>query len=244
MGTLQGIKALFASFTAFPVKEESTHMEAANYLPLVPLIGSVTGLLVATVVGVFRLIFPAVIAGILGLGFLVYVNGLRYTSGLIGFGKGSTHKGFLEEKNTMSNGNAGGFVLTFVVLLATALSIANLDPLLYFQDIIVAETSAKFAMVALAWMGRSVAGESVSFVEKMRGSRRGVRIVSSLTISLAIGVFVLSSAGLFVVLIGFLTAIMLTWLAGRSFGGVTQAVFWAANDISRLTCLLAIMAIS
>ena len=243
MGTLQGIKALFASFTAVPVKQESTIAEAANYLPLVPLIGSVKGVLTATAVGVFRLVFPAIIAGVLGLGFLIYVSGPRYTNGLLELGKGSTYKGLLEEKNTKSNGNAGGFVLTFVVLLATALSITNLDPLLYFQDIIVVETSAKLAMVTLAWRGRSVAGESVSFVEEMHGNRRGVRILSSLTISLAIGVVVLSSTGLVVVLVGFLTAIMLAWLAGRSFGGVTQTVFWAANDISRLTCLLAIMAI-
>jgi len=244
LGTLQGIKALFASFTAFPVKEEITLTEAANYLPLVPLIGSVTGVLEAAVVGVFRLIFPAVITGILGLGFLVYVNGIRYTSGLIGFGKGQLHRGFSKENTVMHSGNAGGFVLAFVVLTATTLSIANLSPLSYFQDIIVVETSAKLAMVVVAWMGRPAPGESVLFGEKMHGSRRGVRIASSLAISLAIGVLLIGYGGLVVVLAGFLTAITLAWLSIRSPGGVTEAAFWAANDISRMTCLLVVVVIS
>ena len=244
MGTLQGIKALFASFTAFPIKsDQNTLAEAANYLPLVPLIGSVIGLLTATLVGVFRLIFPAIIAGILGLGFLLYINGLRHTSGLMEFGNGPMHKGSLKEK-TMRNGNAGGFVLAFIVLASTALSIANLGALRYFQDIIVAETSARLAIVALAWIGKPASGENIPFVEKMHGSRRGPRITFSLAISLAIGVLVIGLGGLIVVLVGFLTPIILAWLASKSFGGVTGAAFWAANDISRMTCLLTILAIS
>ena len=83
MGNLQGIRALVESFTAFPVKHENTLVEVPNYLPPVPLIGYVTGLVMETVVGIYRFMFrAAVITGILRLGFLVYVNGVRYTIGV------------------------------------------------------------------------------------------------------------------------------------------------------------------
>jgi len=46
------------------------------------------------------------------------------------------------------------------------------------------------------------------------------------------------------VLVGFFTALALMWISKRNFRGVTGDVFGATNDISRLTSLLAVLAIS
>lgn len=249
MGVLKGIKSLFAFFTVIPLKsDESTLAEAANYMPLAPLIGAVIGLLVGIILGIFRLVFPTIVAGVLAFGFLLYITGLHHTDGLIDFGDGLMANGppakKIQAMQDMNTGT-GGFALGLVVLAATALSIANLGALRFLQDLIVVEISAKFAMVTLAWMGKSAAaGMNVAFVEKMRGNRRGMRMGSSLAISIVLALVISGLAGIFIVLIGFLTAIFMTWVSRRNFGGVTGDVFGATNDIARLTSLLAILAIS
>ncbi|MCS4538620.1 MAG: adenosylcobinamide-GDP ribazoletransferase [Thaumarchaeota archaeon] len=249
MGALKGIKSLFAFFTVIPIKsDESTLTEAANYMPLAPLIGAVIGLLAGIVLGVFRLIFPTMIAGILAFGFLLYITGLHHTDGLIDFGDGLMYNGSPKEKIAAmhdKNTGVGGFALGFVILAATALSIPYLGALTFLQDLIVVEISAKFAMVTLAWIGKSAApGMNVSFIEKMRGDKRGVRLASSLTISIVLAILITGLTGILIVLVGFLTTIFLTWVSNRNFGGITGDVFGATNDISRLTSLLAILAIS
>jgi adenosylcobinamide-GDP ribazoletransferase len=249
LGALRGIKALVTFFTVIPIKSDHRALaEAANYMPLIPLIGAAIGLLAGTVFVIFRMIFPTMIAGILVFGLLLYITGLHHTDGLIDFGDGLMYKGSTKEKVAAmhdKNTGVGGFALGFIVLAATALSISNLGALRFLQDLIVVETSAKFAMVALAWAGKSAAaGMNLPFIEKMRGDKRTMRLVSSLTISIALAVLSVGLAGILVVLVGFLTAIFLTWISKRNFGGITGDVFGATNDISRLTSLLAILAIT
>lgn len=246
---LRSIKALVAFFTVIPIKsDQKTLAGAANYMPLVPLIGAAIGLLAGIVFGIFRSLFPTMIAGILVFGFLLYITGLHHTDGLIDFGDGLMYKGSAKEKIAAmhdKNTGAGGFALGFIILAATALSISNLGSLRYLQDLIVVETSAKFAMVALAWTGKSAAtGMNVPFIEKMHDDKRTVRLVSSLAISITIAVLSIGLGGMLVVLVGFFTALALMWISKRNFRGVTGDVFGATNDISRLTSLLAVLAIS
>ena len=249
MGIISGIRALLAFFTNLPVKsDDNTLNEAAVYMPLAPLIGALIGLVSSIAFGIFRLFFPAIVAGMLALGAILLITGLHHTGGLIGFGAGLAANGTPEKKIDMmhdANKGVGGFILAFVVLMTTSLSISNLAPDRFVQDIIVVEMSAKLAMVNLAWIGKpALQAASSPFIEKMRGRRRRLRIFGSVAISLLVSVLVSGLPGASILLIGLLSSIFVAWISGRRFGGITGDAFGAANDIGRMVALLGVLAIT
>lgn len=249
MSIFSGVKSLFTIFTNLPLKpDDNTLNEAAVYMPLAPLIGAVIGLISAIAFGIFRLFFPAIVAGVIGLGVILLITGLHHTDGLIDFGDGLAASGTQDEKigvmNDASKG-VGGFILALVVLTTTSLSMSNLGANRFVQDIIVAEVTAKLAMVNLAWIGRpALQTPSISFIEKMRGKKRRLRMLASLLISLLVVVLVSGLAGAFILLLGILSSIFVAWISARHFGGVTGDVFGASNDIGRMVALLGILSIT
>lgn len=62
--------------------------QAAPYMPLFPLIGAATGLIAGAVVWGLELVLPQLVAGMIGLGILILINGAQHVDGLLDFGDG------------------------------------------------------------------------------------------------------------------------------------------------------------
>jgi adenosylcobinamide-GDP ribazoletransferase len=245
LGFLGGIRALTSFFTIIPTGRYSL-TEAANYMPLSPLIGMLIGLSAGLISWLLMQVFTNLISGMLTLGFLLFLTGLHHTDGLLDFGDGLMCQGSPERKiEAMRNGKrgTGGLTLGLVTLMTTALAISYIEAHSIIQSLIIAEVSAKQGMVVLAWTGKSAhQGLNTCFIDAMHGKNRVFRLTISFTLSLAVVVPLLGLTGVIALLIGSITALVILWVSNRHFGGLTGDVFGATNDLGRLTSLLTLLA--
>lgn len=246
MGILRGIRALTSFFTIIPTSiDKKSLVEAANYMPLCPLIGALIGLSAGLLFWLLLQVFPNLIAGMLTLGFILLIVGLHHTDGLIDFGDGLMCQGSAQRKiEVMRDGKtgSGGLALGLVTLVTTAIAISYLEASHILQSLIVAEVSAKLGMVILAWTGRSVhQGLNTYFIDAMHGQYRILRLIASITLSLAVAVSLLWFTGVMALIIGSITALSIIWISNRHFGGLTGDIFGATNELARLTSLLTVL---
>ena len=249
MGFLRGVKGLLAFFTTIPVKAgEDSLNEAATYMPLAPLFGALIGLVAGVFLGLARIFLPPLVAGMLTLGFIILIEGIRHADGLLDFGDGVSLDGVPDkriEAMHIASVGTGGFMLGFMTLAVTALGISNLGASRFLQDLIVMEISAKLAMVSISWFGKPASQESsAQFIDRMRGKRRGLRLFASLMLSALLVVLVVGLAGIFVLLVGLLASVIIAWSSNRYFGGIVGDAFGAAHEIARMVSLVVILAIS
>jgi adenosylcobinamide-GDP ribazoletransferase len=218
--------------------------KAAAYMPFFPAIGAAVGLLVGLVVWILEFFLPRLIAGMIGLGFLLLINGVQHLDGLLDFGDGimfhGTRSGKLRVMRDPTTG-AGGLALGLVVLSTTAFSIAALPLRFIVVGVIAAEAAANFSMVFLTAISKPAhRGMGTLFVEAMH-ERRGLRISVSFIIFLAISLLTLSTLGLVVAVGATLTATLMATVCSRHLGGITGDVMGATNEISRTVSLLLIV---
>lgn len=222
--------------------------QAASYMPIFPLVGAIVGLLAGVFVWIVGLILSSTVAGMLGVGFILLVNGVQHTDGLLDFGDGLMCHGSREQKLRVMRDpqtGAGGISLGIVVLITTALSISGLERSTVIQSLAVSEAAAKFSMVYVAWAGKSAhRGMNTVFVDAMHGHRRNSKMAVSLIILLLVSAPLLHQTGLMVTLVTVLVTVILVVVADRNFGGVTGDVMGATNEISRLISLLTIIGAS
>jgi adenosylcobinamide-GDP ribazoletransferase len=136
---------------------------------------------------------------------------------------------------------AGGIGIGLITFITTALCIASLDRHLIVQILITSETAAKFAMVFMAWLGKSAReGLNVYVINAMHGKHRNLRLISSLLITLGFGLFT-GIVGVISIVASLLVAIVIVGVSNKCFGGLTGDVFGAGNELARLGSLLAIV---
>ena len=245
MGILSGLKNSIAFLTILPVgMDEDGIVQAASYMPLYPIIGAIIGLLAGIGVWLLRLILPQLISAAVGIGLLLLINGAQHMDGLLDFGDGvmfhGSRSGKLRVMRDPTTG-AGGFAVGSVVLLVTVFSIAAIPSTLIMAGLLVAEASAKFAMVLATAIGKSAhKGMSTIFVESMH-SRRGLRLGVSFGILITISYLALMSAGIIVVAGAAVTASVMVAVSNRNFGGLTGDVLGATNEIARASSLLLVL---
>lgn len=218
--------------------------QAASYMPLFPLIGAVTGLVAGAVVWVLQLVLPQLVAGTIGVGVLVLVNGAQHVDGLLDFGDGimfhGSPSGKLRVMRDPTTG-AGGFSLGLIILATVVFSIAALPPHLIVPGLIVSEAAAAFSMVLEAATGKSAhKGMNSIFVEAMH-HKRALRLALSFAIVLAISLLFLRTAGVPAIISVILTTLAMVIVANRHFGGLTGDVLGATNEISRAVALILIL---
>jgi adenosylcobinamide-GDP ribazoletransferase len=244
LSLLNGLKNSIAFLTILPVGMDRDGLrKAAYYMPIFPAIGAVIGLLVGLAVWILEFLLPKLIAGMLGLGLLLLINGVQHLDGLLDFGDGvmfhGTRGGKLRVMRDPTTG-AGGLALGLVVLSTTAFSIAALPFRFIVVGVVAAEAAANFSMVFLAGISKPAhRGMGTLFVEAML-ERRGLRLSVSFIILLAISILTLSTLGLVVAVGAILTATLMAAISSRHFGGVTGDVMGATNEISRVVSLLLI----
>jgi len=218
--------------------------QAASYMPLFPLISAVTGLVAGAVVWLLQLVLPQLVAGTIGLGMLILINGVQHVDGLLDFGDGvmfhGSPSGKLRVMRDPTTG-AGGLSLGLVVLATSAFSIASIPTRLIVPALIVSESAAGFSMVFAAATGKSAhKGMNSVFVEAMH-HKRALRLGLSCVIVLAISLLSLSFGGVLIVIGALLTALAMIIVSNRHFGGLTGDVLGATNEISRAVSLILVL---
>ena len=243
------IRNLVAFLTILPVGvDQDCLTDAAEYMPLFPLIGAFIGSLVGVFAWLLFQILPDLVVGMLTLALLLLITGLHHTDGLLDFGDGIMYQGPPEKKIEVMHDQrtgTGGLVLGIVILLTTAFSIVGLKRNVVIQSLIASEVSAKLAMVAGAWVGKSAhEGMNTLFVNDMHDKYRRLRLVVALAISFGIVLPLFGVAGFITVATGLMVSLIMVGVSGRHFGGVTGDVMGATNELARMSSLIVILAAS
>jgi adenosylcobinamide-GDP ribazoletransferase len=246
LGILRGFKNSLAFLTIIPVGMDNDGIaQSAAHMPLFPVVGSLIGLLAGGFVWALELVLPSMVVGILGVGFLLLVNGVQHMDGLLDFGDGLMCHGSRKRRLRVMRDpqtGAGGLSLGVVVLVGTAMSIASLQRVNLVPSLIASEAAAKFATVFEAWGSRAAhRGMSSLFVDAMHQGHGSSKLVGSLSILLLISVSLLRQLGLLVSLVAILVSTAFIAIANRVLGGITGDVMGATNEITRLVSLLTIL---
>jgi adenosylcobinamide-GDP ribazoletransferase len=249
------LKNLLSFLTVFPVTMDKDLLtDCARNMWAFPLIGAFLGLL-GGLFGVVAFRFlPGIVAGALVFALLLWMTGLHHTDGLLDFGDGVMAHGTKEHKiNVMHDQltGAGGLSLGVLTMLISALAFGYLgvrvgpnQVLLVLPAAIVIELCAKLSMVVAAWSGKSVhQGMNSPFLEAMHGKSGNLRLLAALVISIVFGLLFLRIAGIFIVLAAVITGFAMVGIANKHFGGVTGDVFGATNELTRLVCVVVLVAV-
>ena len=271
---LRVFRGLMAFLTAIPFKMDESFLDiSARYMFLFPVIGAIIGFLVGlyarftnnvlfflfgyinTIVfsGSYEVLFEFVAKGLasaMTVAFILVIIGLQHTDGLVDVGNAlGIRKASLKEKMDIAHvwtvTRTGAFfaiLVSFFTLLLIFLTNTNV----VIQSLIVAEVSAKLAMVTTAWQGTSPPqsleekrGKGRSFIDFMIKNNRLYAI--SLTISLAVSIALLGLSGVLAVASGMLVGGFMIIVGKQVFGGVNGDIFGATNEIARMVALFVLV---
>jgi adenosylcobinamide-GDP ribazoletransferase len=254
---IKQLKNLLSFLTIFPVAMDKDMLtDCANNMWGFPLIGAFIGLIAGAFGWVASLFLPLIVVGGLVLALLLLITGLHHTDGLLDFGDGVMVHGTPEHKIEVMHDQltgAGGLALGIMTMLISALAIGQLHgnvlliglrtPII-FVGIIVVEASAKLSMVVAAWAGKSVhEGMNSSFLQAMHGGKGDLRLIVAVLISFALAAPLLGWTGIFTVLAGIITGLIMVVIAHRNFNGVTGDVFGATNELTRMVCVIVLLVV-
>jgi len=267
-------RGLMAFLTAIPFRMDESFLDiSARYMFLFPAIGAIIGFLAGVYCyftshilfiifnaanalifsGAHQLFFEISAKGLasfMTIAFLLAVIGLQHTDGLVDVGNAlGIRKATLKEKMDIAHvwtvTRAGAF-FALIVFFSTFLLIFMTEANAIIQALIVAEVSAKLAMVTTAWQGTSPPtlledkrGKGRSFIEFMQ-KNHGLYAVS-LAISLVVGVGLFGLSGAVAVVAGTLVGGFMIVLGKHVFGGVNGDIFGATNEIARMVALLVLV---
>jgi adenosylcobinamide-GDP ribazoletransferase len=257
MKAIKAFRDVLSFLTIIPLaKNEEFIVSSADYMFLFPAAGALIGLLAAVYFEVCALLLPPLFAfaksivtflpetflaktciSAMTLSFLLVLTGLQHFDGLVDLGN-AIGLGKKEDKQAIAHAwtvTHKGAVLALAVELVAFLGLAFSNLSRMFGTIIVAEVSAKLAMVTTAWTGKpAYKGLGSFFVEKVRKRKRHV-IAYAFTATVAY--LILGVNGLWMVIVGFLSGIAMERLSTKVFGGVTGDGIGAANEVARAFAL-------
>jgi adenosylcobinamide-GDP ribazoletransferase len=268
-------RGLMAFLTSIPVKMDISFLDiAARYMYLFPLIGAIIGVLAglyarfantvlfllfgtintAIFSGAHEVLFDFVANGLasaMTIAFLLVVIGLQHTDGLVDVGNAlGIRKSSLKEKVDIAHEwtvTRTGAILAILVSFFTFLLIFLTKTDVIIQALIVAEVSAKLAMVTTGWQGTSPPPrfyenrweKGRSFIEHIK-KKHGLYVVS-LTISIAVSIALFGLGGVLAVVAGMLVGGVMIVVGKQVFGGVNGDIFGATNEIARMVALFVLV---
>ena len=264
-----------AFLTSIPVKMDESFLDiSARYMFLFPVIGTIIGVLTGayarftnTVLFLFsdtinNLIFSGAygvffdfiakgIAATMTIAFLLVIIGLQHTDGLVDVGNAlGIRKASLKEKVDIAHEwtvTKTGVVLTIFVTFFTFLLIFLTKTDVVIQAFIVAEVSAKLAMVTTGYQGTSPPPrfyenrweKGRNFIEHIK-HKHGLYVIS-LTISLIVSIPLLGFSGVLAIASGILVGGFMIFVGKQVFEGVNGDIFGATNEIARMVALLVLV---
>jgi adenosylcobinamide-GDP ribazoletransferase len=275
--TLRVFRGLMAFLTAIPVGVDESFLDiSARYMFLFPVIGTIIGFLAglyarftnnvlfllfgtinnAVFSGAHQVFFDFVAKGLasaMTIAFLLVVIGLQHTDGLVDVGNAlGIRKASLKEKVDIAHEwtvtRTGAFLailvsfFTFLLIFLTRMDVV-------IQALIVAEVSAKMAMVTTGWQGTSPPPrfyenrweKGRDFIEHIN-KKHGLYAIS-LTISLVVSIALVGLSGVLAVAAGMLVGGFMIFVGKQVFGGVNRDVFGATNEIARMVALFVLLVI-
>jgi len=272
---LRVFRGLMAFLTTIPVGVDESFLDiSARFMFLFPVIGVIIGFLAgiysfftnnvlsllfaslnATLFsGSQKLLFDFVAKGLasaMTLAFLLVLIGLQHTDGLVDVGNAlGIRKASLKEKVEIAHvwtvTRTGAF-LALLVSFFTLLFIFMVKTDVIIQSLIVAETSAKLAMVTTAWQGTSPPPrfyedkweKGRNFIDSIK-KNHGLYAIS-LIISLVVSIALLGLSGVLAVAAGILVGGFMIIVGKQVFGGVNGDIFGATNEITRMIALLVLV---
>ena len=267
-------RGLMAFLTAIPVKMDESFLDiSARFMFLFPLIGAIIGFIVGIYAlftniilfnlfnGLNNIIFSGsqeflfnfasdFLASAMTIAFILVVIGLQHTDGLVDVGNAlGIRKASLKEKMDIAHVwtvTRTGAIFAILVSFLTLLLIFFTKTDFIIQTLIVAEVSAKLAMVTTAWKGTSPPqhledkrGKGRSFIDYIRKKKELYSI--SLIISLVASVALFGLIGVFAVFSGIIVGGLMIIVGNRVFGGVNGDIFGATNEIARMVTLFVLV---
>ena len=275
MKALRIFRGLMAFLTAIPFKMDESFLDiSARYMFLFPVIGAIIGFLVGlyacftnnilfllfgyinTIVlsGSNEVFFEFLVKGlasVMTIAFLLVIIGLQHTDGLVDVGNAlGIRKASLKEKVDIAHGmtvTRPGAFFAILVSFFTLLLIFLTKTDIVIQSLIVAEVSAKLAMVTTGWQGTSPPPsfyenrweKGRNFIDFIRNKHSLYAI--SLTISVAISTGLLGLSGVLAVASGMLVGGFMIIVGKQIFGGVNGDIFGATNEIARMVALFVLV---
>jgi len=275
VNALRVFRGLIAFLTAIPVNMDESFLDiAARYMYLFPVIGALIGVLAGLYArfthvvlfvlfgainnlifaGGYSIFFDFVaksLASGMTIAFLLVIIGLQHTDGLVDVGNAlSIRKASLKEKVDIAHDwtvTRTGALFALVILFFTFLTIFLTNVNVIIQALIVAEVTAKLAMVTTGWQGNSPPPKFYehrwekgrSFIESIN-KKHGLYAIS-LVFSLIVSVGLFGLVGMFPVASGILVGGVMILLGRQVFGGVNGDVFGATNEIARMVALLVLL---
>jgi len=268
-------RGLMAFLTSIPVKMDISFLDiAARYMYLFPVIGIIIGVLAGVyacfTTNVLFLFFGAIntaifsgahevlfdfaakgLASAMTIAFLLVVIGLQHTDGLVDVGNAlGIRKASLKDKVDIAHEwtvTRTGAILALFVSFFTFLLIFLIKTDVIIQALIVAEVSAKLAMVTTGWQGTSPPPrfyenrweKGRNFIENIK-NKHGLYAIS-LTISLAVSIALFGLGGVLAVAAGMLVGCVMIVMGKQVFEGVNGDVFGATNEIARMVVLFVLV---
>ncbi|MCJ7613948.1 adenosylcobinamide-GDP ribazoletransferase [Candidatus Bathyarchaeota archaeon] len=268
-------RGLMAFLTSIPVKMDESFLDiSARYMFLFPVIGAIIGVLAGAYArftnnvlfllfgtinnvvfsGSYEVFFDFVAKGLaaaMTIAFLLVVIGLQHTDGLVDVGNAlGIRKASLKEKVDIAHEwtvTRTGAVLAILVSFFTFLLIFLTKTDVVIQALIVAEVSAKLAMVTTGWQGISPPPrfyenrweKGRNFIEHIK-NKHGLYAIS-LTISLIVSIALLGFSSVLAVASGILVGGFMIFVGKQVFEGVNGDIFGATNEIARMVALFVLV---
>ena len=257
--TIKTFRDLLSFLTILPAggKEDFIFTTAENVW-LFPLIGGFIGLLGAAyfvgssaLVGFLLGIANSVVAlpsGLLGkiipaamtVAFLLVLTGLQHFDGLIDLGNAF---GLRSEYDRKMKAHAwtvsySGAVLALVVESLAFVGLFFVNPLFGFAAVILAEVTAKLAMVTIVWAGKPThKGLGSIFISKAKKPLNAVAYLIAILIVFLLfalaGNILLGLVAIGLVLVSVPVAFVMEKISERVFGGVSGDTIGATNEVAR-----------
>jgi adenosylcobinamide-GDP ribazoletransferase len=274
MKAFRVFRGLMAFLTAIPFKMDESFLDiSARFMFLFPVIGAIIGFLVGIyaffTIEVLSLLFDSIntlifsgshqvffdfaakgLASFMTAAFLLAIIGLQHTDGLVDVGNAlGIRKASLKEKMEIAHVwtvTREGAFLALIVSFFTILLIYLTKADVIIQALIVAEISAKLAMVTTAWQGTSPPhsleekrGKGRSFIDFMR-KNHGLYAIS-LIISLVASIGLFGLIGALAVASGIVVGGFMIIVGKKLFGGVNGDIFGATNEVARMFTLFVLV---
>ena len=266
---IKTFRDLLSFLTIIPVGgKEDFIFTTAEHVYLFPLIGGFIGLLAALylvassyIVQFLLGLANAVVAlpvGFLGklipaamtVAFLLVLTGLQHFDGLIDLGNAVGLRNVHDRKMVAHAWTVTywGAVLALAVEFVAFLGLFFVNPVFAFGAVILAEVSAKLAMVTIVWVGKPThKGLGSIFLSKAKKKLNAVAYLAAVLIVFAtfaiIGNVFLGVVGVLVGLVSVPVAFMMEKVSEGVFGGVSGDTIGATNEVARAVTLVVLASV-
>lgn len=269
MKAIKVFRDLLSFLTIIPVggKEDFIFTTAQN-MYLFPLVGGLIGLLA----GLYFIAANAIVGFLLGLAgayvalpvgllvtmipaamtvaFLLVLTGLQHFDGLIDLGNAIGIRNLHDRKMKAHEWTVtyGGAVLALIVEISAVAGLlfvvlGSMNLWLVFSAVVLAELSAKLAMVTIVWIGKpSHKGLGSIFLAKAKKKQNYIAYALSAVIVYPVfyltGYPILGLAAVALVYVSVPVAFLMKWVSERVFGGVSGDMIGATNEVARAITLI------